>query len=365
MKVVIIGGGIAGLTTGILFHNKNYDVVVNERSHGIETKGHAFLMNEEGLAILEPFFTEIENSLQRKKIDLFSLKRPDGDELIKVKLDPWYCIKRLDLVTFLHDVFPSEKIKGGRIFSHFIYENEKAIAAAFMNGEIEYGDIFIGADGSNSKVREQLFGKTEFTPIEIKEIVGVSKTFIPFVNNKTIFQKFQDHTKGLSFGCIPTFKNEMVWFMQYDVNLINEVPTGETDLKLFCETLTAHFPPEVKQVLNGNDFTTSYIWNTRDFDLLPSFHKNNVCLLGDAAHLALPFTSAGTSNALMDAKTIVECFEAYSDYEKSFQEFYVTRKSILEKHIAQGREIKQLFLQPTSYTERDFLLPLIKTSRLV
>lgn len=365
MKVVIIGGGIAGLTAGILFHNKNYNVVVNERSNGIEAKGHAFLMNEDGLGILEPFFNKIENTLHRRKIDFFSLKRSDDDELIKIKLDPWYCIRRFDLITFLHGVFPSEKIKGGRIFSHFMYENEKAIAAVFMNGEIEYGDIFIGADGSNSKVREQLFGETNFTPIQIKEIVGISKTFMSFAENKTIFQKIQDHTKGLSFGYIPTYNDEMVWFMQYDVNLINDVPTGETDLKLFCETLTAHFPNEVREVLKGNNFNTSYIWNTRDFDLLPSFHKNNVCLLGDAAHLALPFTSAGTSNALLDAKTIVECLEAYSDFEIAFEEFYLKRKNILEKHISQGREIKQMFLQPTSYSERDFLLPLIKTSRLV
>ena len=359
MKVVIIGGGIAGLTAGILFHSKNWDVVVNERTHGIETKGHAFLMNEEGLSILEPFFDLAKNPLNRKKIDLFSLKRPDGDELIKIKLDPWFCIKRLDLITFLNDTFPAEKIRGGRQFSHFLYENESAVAAVFLNGEIEYGDVFIGADGSNSKVREQLFGPTEFTPIDIKEIVGVSKTFIQPVDNIAIFQKIQDHSKGLSFGYIPTYNNEMVWFMQYDVNLVKNIPNGETDLKAFCNAMLSHFPQEVKQVLEGNDFSTSYIWNTRDFDLLPRFHNKNVCIIGDAAHLALPFTSAGTSNALLDAKTIVECFEENRDCEKAFENFYIKRASNLEKHVLQGREIKKLFLEPRSYSERDFLLPLI------
>jgi 2-polyprenyl-6-methoxyphenol hydroxylase-like FAD-dependent oxidoreductase len=46
----------------------------------------------------------------------------------------------------------------------------------FENGETEYGDIFIGADGSNSKVRESLFGKVNFTPVAVHEIVGISKT---------------------------------------------------------------------------------------------------------------------------------------------------------------------------------------------
>jgi 2-polyprenyl-6-methoxyphenol hydroxylase-like FAD-dependent oxidoreductase len=48
-----------------------------------------------------------------------------------------------------------------------------AIAAVFENGETEYGDIFIGADGSNSKVRESLFGKSIL--LQQYMIVGISK----------------------------------------------------------------------------------------------------------------------------------------------------------------------------------------------
>jgi 2-polyprenyl-6-methoxyphenol hydroxylase-like FAD-dependent oxidoreductase len=65
------------------------------------------------------------------------------------------------------------------------------------------------------------------------------------------------------------------------------------------------FPDEVRDVLDANDFSTSYIWKTRDFDTLPTFHKENVVLIGDAAH-PVPFTSAGTTNALLDAKTLTK-----------------------------------------------------------
>jgi 2-polyprenyl-6-methoxyphenol hydroxylase-like FAD-dependent oxidoreductase len=56
----------------------------------------------------------------------------------------------------LNQLVPEGLIKTGRIFSHFIYENGKAVVAQFSNGEVEYGDIFIGADGSNSAVREAI-----------------------------------------------------------------------------------------------------------------------------------------------------------------------------------------------------------------
>ena len=51
MKVVIIGGGIAGLTLGKLMLLKNMDVVVCERNIGTNLLGHAFLMHTDGLNI--------------------------------------------------------------------------------------------------------------------------------------------------------------------------------------------------------------------------------------------------------------------------------------------------------------------------
>jgi 2-polyprenyl-6-methoxyphenol hydroxylase-like FAD-dependent oxidoreductase len=45
------------------------------------------------------------------------------------------------------------------VFSHFIQNNVDY--GGFENGETEYGDIFIGADGSNSKVRESIW-KSQF-----------------------------------------------------------------------------------------------------------------------------------------------------------------------------------------------------------
>jgi 2-polyprenyl-6-methoxyphenol hydroxylase-like FAD-dependent oxidoreductase len=45
------------------------------------------------------------------------------------------------------------------VFSFFIQKTMSRLAV-FENGETEYGDIFIGADGSNSKVRESLLEKS-------------------------------------------------------------------------------------------------------------------------------------------------------------------------------------------------------------
>lgn len=346
MKVVIIGGGIAGLTLGRLMLKQNMDVVICERAIGAPVLGHAFLMHTDGMDVLKELADENTSAALGHQVDAFSLNRPSGEEIKHLHLDSWQCIKRRDLVTFLLSVIPKDKIKGGRTFSHFIYENEVIVGAAFLNQEVEYGDVFIGADGGNSKVRELIHGKVKFTPIQVKEIVGLSQNAELADSFKHIFTKFQKKKNGLAFGMIPTNESEFVWFMQYDPSISDVPDASPEELKEFCNKLLAKFPDVVHDLLSKNDFSTTYIWNTRDFDLLPTFHKKNVVLIGDAAHLALPFTSAGTTNAINDAKTLIQCLNSSEDCEEAFEKYYEIRAPQVSNHILLGRELKKIFLKP-------------------
>lgn len=130
-------------------------------------------------------------------------------------------------------------------------------------------------------------------------------------------------------------------------------------LQAFCSEMMKDFPIDVKTILDSTDFKTAYIWKTRDFDLLPSFHKENVVLIGDAAHLTLPFTSAGTTNALLDAKCLSESLREFKTIEEAFTNYYQTRVLEIQSHIDQGRLLKEIFLNPKENNERGFLLPLM------
>ena len=363
MKVVIIGGGIAGITMGAFLRKKGIEIVVCERLSNAPIRGHAFLMHADGLSILKELNGQNGTGLPGKMVDAFVLKRPSGKEIKHLHLDSWKCIKRRDLLHFLRNLLPHELIIEGRDFSHFIYEGDKAVAAVFTNGDIEYGDIFIGADGGNSKVREEIHGKVNFTPVAVKEIVGVcSNEKLAQIHSST-FTKFQDNTKGLAFGMIPTSNNEFVWFIQYDPALNDLTDSTPEEIGMFCTHLLKDFPHEVRELLSTNDFTTSYIWNTRDFDLLPSFHRKNVALIGDAAHLSLPFTSAGTTNAIIDAKTLSTTLNNSDDLEDAFQQYYHQRAIDIEKHIQLGRQLKSIFLNPGEQNDDDIPVPLIAQKR--
>ena len=274
MKAIIIGGGIAGLTQGLLLREQGYDIRIYERTKVLESRGHAFLMSEDGLKVYERFLDNQLDGLKTKSINLFSLKRPNEEELIKIQLEGWHCLKRADFMRFLAGFFDSDTLVFDKEFSHFELTNGQFSSVVFKDGSSDTGDLFIGADGSHSAVRKFLFGDTNYTAIAVKEVVGISN--YSKESSYQVFEKIQCADKGLAFGFIPATEEQSVWFMQYDASFENNRDlSSPSSLSAFCHEILKDFPAEVREVLDKNDFGNTYIWNTRDFDLLPTFHKHN------------------------------------------------------------------------------------------
>lgn len=356
MKVVVIGGGIAGLCMGIYLRRNGIDVSINERVMGLHGGGHAFLMHHEGMSILKELQAG-KSVLPGKLVDTFVFMRPDGELVSELPLDEWQCFKRTDLTAYLSGLMDADRLHDQRNFSHFIYKDGRIVAAAFLNGDVEYGDLFIGADGANSVVRKQVFGEVTFQSGGVKEVVGVVEHARMATAYSGRFTKFQDSTMSLAFGLIPTTATELVWYMQYDPVLLGDLEKqSPAELKDFCFALLKGFPAPVREVLEYNDFSKSYIWNTRDFDLLPAFHHENVVLIGDAAHLALPFTSAGTTNAMVDAKVLAKYLLEEKDPGVAFTRYYEKRAPQVAAHVLLGRQLRDSFLAKDT---PGFVMPLI------
>ena len=363
MKIVIIGGGIAGLTLANFLQDDRFEVVVNERAIGAIGGGHAFLMHSDGLSVLQELAGGLEmpvpGYLPGQLVERFILRRPDGKEVQHLPLDNWRCIKRTELTEFLYSKLPEKAVLDNRRFERFIYDGDRIVAAAFENGAVEYGDLFIGADGGFSRVRQAVLGPTNFIPGRVKEVVGVASNHELAEKYRGTFNKFQREDIGLAFGMIPSSGDELVWFMQYDPEMSDlEAENSAAELEAFCHELMADFPSMVKEILNSNDFSTSYIWKTRDFEVLSAFSHNNVALIGDAAHLALPFTSAGTTNAMVDARMLAKNLKQMN-YPQAFQSYYEQRSTEVAAHLKLGRALRDVFLMPSTLVDEQVQIPLI------
>lgn len=367
MRVVVIGGGVAGMAAGIQLHHAGWDVVICERESNIPDKGNAFLMHSEGKQAVEQLVKVSGiriNNLPGHPISQFTLYDEYDHVITESQLETWQCLARPAFMAFLYSMIPTDKIRHNKKFSHFLYAGDKAIAAAFTDGTTVEADLFIGADGARSQVRKLLFGPTNYTEVEVKEIIGKS-TCIPILPEKLHhFIKRQHSTEKVSFGAIPTGPDSLIWFMQFEASRHPERESSPQKLKEVAMQIGLLFPEEVQALIAANDYSMSYLWNTTDFDLLPHFHKGNVVLIGDSAHLALPFTSAGTTNALLDAMELVQSLASLSDMEMALQHFYNQRSMVVNNHTALGRKLKEAFLHHAN-ADGDTSIPLISNSQKI
>jgi 2-polyprenyl-6-methoxyphenol hydroxylase-like FAD-dependent oxidoreductase len=357
-KTVIIGGGVAGLSLAIALRKMGRDVIVCEREERTHSNGHAFLIHPEAMRVLEGIVeTDPYHLMPGRNIDRLFLKNSNDQLLEEVELDGWICMKRCEAMEALAAQLPDGVIQYGYQFSHFILRDDVVIAACFKNGETIYGDVFIGADGAKSAVRSALFGPTNFTPVFVKEILGTINNRALFDRHPNHFTKYLSIDKGLAIGFIPCNDEELIWFVQLDVSLLKGELNSPEAIADFCSGILADFPSEVQEIMQCKSVVANYVWNTTDFDMLPTFHKWNVLLMGDAAHVALPFTSAGVTNALLDVDCLVQLMQKDLTMERLFHEFYLTRSPHVKGHIETGRQIRASFLKGAG---KEVKLPLIQ-----
>ena len=362
MKIAILGGGVAGLAFGIYMKKNGHEVLLFERSPELPVLGNAFLMHREGMEILEELDSTKSLNIGATIHD-FTLRRPDETLVQRSDIDSWQCIKRRELIELLASNFGIEHIQFNRCFSHFEWKDEVAQKAVFEDGSFVEADMFVGSDGCHSNVRKALFGETVFTPVEVQEILGLIRDPHLVELFKGHFTKYQDSIQGLSFGFIPTSDHEIVWYNQFDVKLTEGMVGYEKELKKTSTQLLSEFPELVQQLIKATDEQNMYLWNTKDFDLLSSFHRGNVVLMGDAAHVALPFTSAGTTNALYDARQLAHELEVGNNIRLSFNRYYEQRAEMIREHISLGRQLKQAFLFPEQNNGSE--IPLVRFNNTV
>lgn len=346
MKAVILGGGIAGLTLAARLKKLGgYDITIFERNEITKAKGHAFLIHPSAAALIDNI-PGINKPLESGiTINQFNLLDTQKNPILSEALPSWLCMRRTDLLIYLQDVLNDINIVYNEQFSHFKGDDDRYHTAVFKSGREEAGDVFFGCDGVHSAVRHELFGEVDFSPVQVKEIVGVVTSEKIAREYKGKFTKFVHPTKSIAVGFIPCNENELVWYMQFDVSLQIEELDCPENIANHAFRLASEFPDCITELLQTNTFDKSYVWHSTDFNLLPSFHQKNAVLLGDAAHVALPFTSAGVANALTDSGIVATFLQRYNNnLEEAFSQYYHTRAEELSNHIKQGRLLQEEFL---------------------
>jgi 2-polyprenyl-6-methoxyphenol hydroxylase-like FAD-dependent oxidoreductase len=130
-------------------------------------------------------------------------------------------------------------------------------------------------------------------------------------------------------------------------------------IQQFMTDRVINYPKEFQSAIKNTNFNKAFLWVSKRMDLLPKFHKNNMVLVGDAAHPLLAFTSQGANSAIEDALCLASLLSKQKPeetFENVFEDYYAKRKVFIQKYINEGDELIRDFL--AMKTSNEYKIPL-------
>ncbi len=346
MNIAIIGGGIAGIAAAISLKKQGFSSVVYEKFPSYLNKGKGFILLPNGCSALERIGLKDKISKRGLELKQVVIQNTEGTILKTDELTDTYSVVRQDFLMMLLEELGESQIEFDCAFDRFeTDESGKITKAVFQNGKTVEADIFIGADGSNSRSRKYITNALT-VPSRVKELVGLLHAPDIAENLGNTFVKVQSEKESLSFGIVPTAGGRIIWFMQYDSAELDFDDCSPEDTAAAALEVVKDWKGYPKEILKRSIGMDVYRWNTRDMDIPKQFHKNNFVMIGDALHPFLTFTSQGTGTALCDAIAIgCSLSRNKEDYQAGFADYQNMRMPALEGITEWGRQLSWEFLR--------------------
>jgi 2-polyprenyl-6-methoxyphenol hydroxylase-like FAD-dependent oxidoreductase len=160
-RVIVIGGGIGGLTTAIAFCRKNWDVSVHEATPELRPIGKGIWVPINAMQVLGRLGLAEHVSEKGWPLQSIELRTASGTLLSTLKLNELMArygysiisIHRAELVEILAKALPPGVLHLGSQFTHFAQEYTQ-VRAYFQDGSEETADLLVGADGIHSRIRQ-------------------------------------------------------------------------------------------------------------------------------------------------------------------------------------------------------------------
>jgi 2-polyprenyl-6-methoxyphenol hydroxylase-like FAD-dependent oxidoreductase len=304
-KIVIIGGGIAGLTAAVAMARKGLDAEIYEQASELKEVGAGVGLWGNAFRALRAIGLADEVVRLAGEPAGSGVKRPDGAWLLyqpyEIMQKRWGAgfasVHRAELHRLLADQLdPSAIHLDARCTG--ISEAGNVVQARFADGREVEADILVGADGAHSVVRPTLLGPS---PIRYRGYTTVG-ALTPAGSVPLPRDGSETWGRGIRFGVAPTSGERVVWYAVW------KAPAGETGVS--TEHLIRLFGSWHKPVRAVIEATPPDTTVRKDvYDRMPgrTWTRGRVALIGDAIHLMTPDLGQGACQAMVDAVTLADC----------------------------------------------------------
>ncbi|KAL4804540.1 hypothetical protein BDV18DRAFT_153033 [Aspergillus unguis] len=361
LRIIIVGGGIAGLSAAIALRAPGRQITILERSRLNREIGALISLQPNASRILrETWNLGEEMAAARGLVDEgIRIYDTDGSLVNEIPLlsKTEYGARRAvyhrnDLHSALKSAATGSSLKGDpaaiQVSSSVVSCDPEGGQVTLESGEILTADVIIGADGIHSVLRKCI-------PSEVLE--ANEPEFCKRINPRDPYTSIVvAHDCRLVMG--PGRQGEMIGIVaMVPDDKMNEDPASgqswvtEGSMEKMLETFS-EFPSWLTSIFKHSPDLG--LWQLRDMAPFKTWYRGRVFLIGDAAHPMLPTQGQGASQSIEDAEALGAFFEdldttkspSLDDLQIAFEQIFKARydrASVIQRYsrqTAQGGTVK-------------------------
>ena len=348
MRVLIAGGGIAGLTLAYWLQKSDISSVVIEQANAMRRDGYAIDFFGTGYDVASRM--GLIDQLRSRQIPFEALVYVNKDGKPMARLDmrllrkltegKYMGLMHKTLEEVLYEALEGTvEVRFGRWITA-IEADPDAVKVTFNDGTTETFDLLIGADGVHSKTRALVFGPEE----QFSRSLGYTIACYPLVDRYGIgktFQMYNEPGHMAAAYCTPE-ANKLLLFFMYQSPKPEHVPR-EQRLSRLREVfagmgwLTEQFLSDVNP--SENIFMDAVIQIQ-----MSSWHQGRVALVGDACDCPTLLSGQGASLAMGGAYLLANALHETADYQQAFRSYEQQVSAYVLEQQKSGRSFAKSFL---------------------
>ncbi|MBV7340122.1 FAD-dependent monooxygenase [Chloroflexi bacterium TSY] len=343
MKIIIVGGGIGGLTTAVALQQHGYDAHVYEAAPAIKPIGKGIWVPTNAMLVLDRL--NLGNEIAAKGIALERIELCDmRDGLLQaIDLTAVYkrfgrtttSILRADLQETLVAALQDRTLHLGKRCID-LQDDNKSATVIFEDGTSVTGDVVVGADGIRSRVREAVVPNVALRYSGQNCYLGVANFSLSSTSTGTVREIWGGKVR---FGYSAVSGDKIYWFAPVKSSADSAMPIDP--LETLCH-LYNDFPSSVLDIINhtsGEEIIRPALY---DFDPIERWHKGRIVLMGDAAHAMTPNLGQGGAQAIEDAYVLAHLLQAGDSLESAFAQYQTIRQPKARKIVTTAWRLGQI-----------------------
>ncbi|XHX80379.1 MAG: FAD-dependent urate hydroxylase HpxO [Stenomitos frigidus ULC029] len=342
LKVIVIGAGMGGLTTGIALQQAGYTVELYDRVRELRPAGAAISLWSNGVKVLNHLGLSQEIASIGGQMDRMAYYSHTGEKLNDFSLLPLmervgqrpYPVARTDLQQMLLQAFGAENVRLG-MKCVGVEQDATSVTARFEDGSTATGDVLVAADGTHSLLRPYVLGQ----PLD--------RRYVGYVNWNGLVPATAELAPPTSWviyvgehkraSLMPIADDRFYFF--FDVPMSKEKAQESGELRAELEHFFAGWATPVQTLIQRLEPDKTNRVLIHDIEPLETLVRGRVALLGDSAHGAAPDLGQGGSQAIEDAFVLTNCLKTTTlSVADALQHYEADRKERVADIITRARK---------------------------